>query len=54
MQMVLAELVETFEFAPAAEDITILRAPVSAFTQPLIEGQEDLGASMPLRISLAA
>lgn len=53
MQMVLAELIETFDFAMPTEDIKILRAPVSAFTQPLIEGKEELGASMPLRISLA-
>ncbi len=53
MQAVSAELIEKFEFALPVDKPHIRRVPAGVTMQPLIEGKEDLGSAMPLRVSIA-
>ncbi|KAI0794686.1 cytochrome P450 [Fomes fomentarius] len=52
LQAVTAELVEKFEFALPVDKPHIRRAP-SGVMLPIIEGKEELGSAMPLRVSIA-
>ncbi|RPD57242.1 cytochrome P450 [Lentinus tigrinus ALCF2SS1-7] len=52
LQAVSAELLETFEFSPTDDTTRIKRAPAVVML-PIIEGKEELGSAMPLRVSLA-
>ncbi|RPD57254.1 cytochrome P450 [Lentinus tigrinus ALCF2SS1-7] len=51
LQAVAAELLETFEFALPVPKPTIRRTP-AVLMVPVVEGKEDLGFAMPLRVSL--
>ncbi|KAI0747630.1 cytochrome P450 [Daedaleopsis nitida] len=53
MQAILAELMEHFHFAPPAKEVEIQRTSVGLTMIPMIKGEEHLGTSMPIRISLA-
>ena len=53
MQALLAELVDTFDFARPVEKVDIQRAPAGFVMLPMIRGKEELGTAMPLRVSLA-
>ena len=52
LQAIAAELLETFEFTLPEPKPTIRRTP-AVIMVPVVEGREDLGFAMPLRISLA-
>lgn len=52
LQAIAAELLETFEFMLPEPKPTIRRTP-AVIMVPVVEGREDLGFAMPLRISLA-
>ncbi len=52
LQAVAAEILETFEFALPEPKPRIRRTP-AVLMVPVVEGQEDLGFAMPLRVSLA-
>ncbi len=52
LQAVTAELLETFDFALPKDQPHIKRAPAAVMV-PIIEGKEELGPAMPLRVSLA-
>ncbi|RDX43906.1 cytochrome P450 [Lentinus brumalis] len=52
LQAVAAELLETFDFALPKDQPHIKRAPAAVMV-PIIEGKEELGPAMPLRVSLA-
>ncbi|KAI0701147.1 cytochrome P450 [Cerioporus squamosus] len=51
LQAVAAELLETFQFSQPDGQPHIKRAP-AAVMLPIIEGKEELGPAMPLRVSL--
>ncbi|KAI1792304.1 cytochrome P450 [Ganoderma leucocontextum] len=53
MQAFLGELVEGFQFDPPKEKIEIQRATVAIGMMPIVRGKPELGAVLPLRISLA-
>ena len=53
MQAFLAELVEAFQFDLPRENIEIQKAVAGAIMVPIIRGKPELGATLPLRISLA-
>ena len=52
LQAVSAELLETFEFSPPTDKHHINRAPGGVMI-PIVEGKEEMGSAMPLRVSLA-
>lgn len=52
MQALLAEVLENFEFSLPTEKQTITRAPAGISMVPMIKGKEELGAAMPLQVSL--
>ena len=52
LQAVAAELLETFEFSLPKDQPHIKRAPAAVMV-PIVEGKEELGTAMPLRVSLA-
>ena len=52
MQAFLGELLETFQFHPPSEKIEIQKATVGAGMVPIVRGKPELGAALPLRISL--
>ncbi|KAI0730494.1 cytochrome P450 [Earliella scabrosa] len=52
LQAVSAELLETFEFSPPKDKQHINRAPGGVMI-PIVEGKEEMGSAMPLRVSLA-
>ena len=52
LQAVTAALLENFEFALPLDKPHIRRGPAGVIL-PLIDGKEELGAAMPLRVSLA-
>ncbi|KAI0712960.1 cytochrome P450 [Cerioporus squamosus] len=52
MQAILAETLENFEFALPGERQHIKRAPAGPLMVPIVEGKEELGSVMPLRVSL--
>ena len=52
LQAVAAELLETFEFALPDDQPQIKRAPAMLMV-PVVEGKEELGTAMPLRVALA-
>lgn len=54
MQAFLAELVEAFQFDLPKENIEIQKAVAGAIMVPIIRGKPELGATLPLRISLAS
>ena len=52
MQAFLAELLETFQFHLPKEKTEIQKAPAGTGTVPIVRGRPELGAALPLRISL--
>ncbi|RPD59127.1 cytochrome P450 [Lentinus tigrinus ALCF2SS1-7] len=52
LQAVAAELLETFDFSLPDDTPYIKRAPAGVMV-PIVEGKEELGPAMPLRVSLA-
>ena len=52
LQAIAAELLETFEFTLPEPKPTIRRTP-AVIMVPVVEGRDDLGFAMPLRVSLA-
>ena len=52
LQAVAAELLETFEFALPDDQPQIKRAPAMLMV-PVVEGKEELGTAMPLRVAVA-
>jgi hypothetical protein len=50
MQAVLITLIEQFTISPPPENHTILQVPAPTLV-PVVEGQEDRGAYMPLTIT---
>ncbi len=53
MQAFLSELLEAFEFHLPKEKTEIQTAPAAVGVVPLVRGKPELGAALPLRISLA-
>ena len=53
MQAFLAELVEAFQFELPKDEMKIQRGVVGTGMVPMIRGKPELGAILPLRISLA-
>ncbi len=52
LQAVTAELIEKFEFALPVDKPHIRRAP-GAVMLPIVDGKEELGSAMSLRVSIA-
>ena len=53
MQAFLAELVEAFQFEFPKDEMEIQRGVVGTGMVPMVRGKPELGAILPLRISLA-
>ena len=53
LQAVAAELLEQLEFSLPEGQPRIVRVPAAIMT-PAVEGRDDLGAAIPLRVSVAA
>ena len=53
MQAFLAELIEAFQFDLPREKMEIQRGVVGTGMVPMVRGKPELGATLPLRISLA-
>lgn len=49
MHSILINLIEKFEFGPSSRDVTILPT-VAATVYPVVKGQEEKGAQLPLTI----
>ena len=54
MQAFLGELVEAFQFDLPREKIEIQKAVAGVGMIPIVRGKPELGATLPLRVSLAA
>ncbi len=54
MQAFLCELVEAFQFDLPREKTEIQKAVAGVGMIPMIRGKPELGATLPLRISLAS
>ena len=52
MQALLSEVLEKFEFTLPADKCVVKRAPTGVGMTPMIDGKEELGAAMPLQVSL--
>ena len=52
MQAFLGELLEAFQFHLPKETIQIQKATVGIGMAPIVRGKPELGAALPLRISL--
>ena len=53
MQAFLGELVDAFQFDLPREKMEIQRGVVGTGMVPMVRGKPELGATLPLRISLA-
>ena len=52
MQALLGELLEAFQFHLPKEKMEIQKAPAGVGMVPIVRGKPELGAALPLRISL--
>lgn len=53
LQALLAEIVENFHFDLPKDGMVIDRPVARIVMFPVVRGKEDMGAAMPLRVSLA-
>ena len=53
MQVVAAELLEQFEFSLPKDSPPIVRALGGGVMIPIVQGKEELGAAVPLCVSVA-
>lgn len=54
MQAFLGELVDAFQFDLPKEKIEIQKAVAGVGMLPIVRGKPELGATLPLRVSLAS
>ena len=54
MQAFLGELVDAFQFDLPREKMELQRGVVGAGMVPMVRGKPELGATLPLRVSLAS